>query len=305
MRLDGIRRILCPTDFSGCARAGLDMAIGLAAQYGAELMACHVLTAPSAGQGPAEVGRADPHDLIKALGVLLEPARAAGTRTRSAIVFGDAAAGIIDHAAAWPADLVIMGSHGQGAREGWSIGSVADQVVRGAPCAVLLLPASAAGRGATPAFRRVLCATDFSGPSRTAVVYGAGLAAASGGELLMLHVMEWFPEANSCQPLVAPEYGMDLSEDARDRLAQAAPEDARIARREMLVTAGRPHREILRLARQRNVDLIVLGVHARRAVDRRLPGTTISHVLRAASCPVLTVRPDAKQDRTQTAFATR
>jgi nucleotide-binding universal stress UspA family protein len=304
MRLDGIRRILCPTDFSGCARAGVDMAISLAAQYGAELMACHVLTAPSAGHVPA-VGRADPHELIKALGDLLAPARAAGTRTRAAIVFGDAAAGIIDHAAAWPADLVIMGSHGQSARKGWSIGSVADQVVRSAPCAVLLLPASAAGRCPTPAFRRVLCATDFSGPSRSAVAYGAGLAAKSGAELLMLHVMEWFPEASSGQPLVAPEYGLDLSEDASDRLAQATPEDPRIARREMLVTAGRPHREILRLSRQRDVDLIVLGVHARRAVDRRLPGTTVSHVLRAASCPVLAVRPDAKPEGTQAALATR
>jgi universal stress protein A len=121
----------------------------------------------------------------------------------------------------------------------------------------------------------------------------------------MLHVMEWFPEASSGQPLVAPEYGLDLSEDARDRLAQATPEDTRIARREMLVTAGRPHREILRLSRQRDVDLIVLGVHARRAVDRRLPGTTVSHVLRAAPCPVLAVRPDAKQERTQAALATR
>jgi len=50
------------------------------------------------------------------------------------------------------------------------------------------------------------------------------------------------------------------------------------------------YREILRVARERDVHLIVLGVHGRNPVDLMLLGSTTHHVVRAASCPVLTLR---------------
>jgi nucleotide-binding universal stress UspA family protein len=58
---------------------------------------------------------------------------------------------------------------------------------------------------------------------------------------------------------------------------------------EELVAGGQTHRQILRLACERDVDLIVLGVHGRRGIDHILPGGTLCHVVRGASCPVLVV----------------
>ena len=53
---------------------------------------------------------------------------------------------------------------------------------------------------------------------------------------------------------------------------------------------GTPYREILRLAAEREADLIVLGVHGRTAADLFFFGSTTNHVIREAGCPVLTIR---------------
>jgi nucleotide-binding universal stress UspA family protein len=53
---------------------------------------------------------------------------------------------------------------------------------------------------------------------------------------------------------------------------------------------GKSHREILRIAQERGVDLIVLGVQGRGVLDRMFFGSTTHYIIRHASCPVLTVR---------------
>ena len=57
-----------------------------------------------------------------------------------------------------------------------------------------------------------------------------------------------------------------------------------------LVTTGKPYVQILRAASERPIDLIVLGVHGRNALDRLVFGSTTEHIIRRATCPVLTVR---------------
>ena len=53
---------------------------------------------------------------------------------------------------------------------------------------------------------------------------------------------------------------------------------------------GKAYRELLRLAAERQTDLIVIGVHGRNAVDLALFGSTTNQVVRQATCPVLTIR---------------
>jgi nucleotide-binding universal stress UspA family protein len=57
-----------------------------------------------------------------------------------------------------------------------------------------------------------------------------------------------------------------------------------------MVSSGKPSREILRIAAERQSDLIVVGVHGRGAADLMFFGSTTNHVVREATCPVLTVR---------------
>jgi nucleotide-binding universal stress UspA family protein len=57
-----------------------------------------------------------------------------------------------------------------------------------------------------------------------------------------------------------------------------------------VIRHGKPYVNILNVAAERKADLIVLGVRGRSAVDRTIFGSTANHVVRAATCPVLTLR---------------
>jgi nucleotide-binding universal stress UspA family protein len=82
-----------------------------------------------------------------------------------------------------------------------------------------------------------------------------------------------------------------VHDDIRAGLQALVPGHARgCCRTEELVTVGRPHEEIVRLARDRDADLIVMGVHGRSALNLALFGSTVNQVVRHASCPVVTVR---------------
>ncbi len=80
-------------------------------------------------------------------------------------------------------------------------------------------------------------------------------------------------------------------EDARQRLKEAVPETvAAYCRVDTMVSSGKPSREILRIAAEQQTDLVVIGVQGRGAADLMFLGSTTNHVVRAATCPVLTLR---------------
>ena len=88
-----------------------------------------------------------------------------------------------------------------------------------------------------------------------------------------------------------PEYRRFLEKEGRERLhAAVGPEDRSALGVEEVLAAGKPYVEILRLAAERGCDIIVMGVHGRGPVDVALFGSTAQHVVRAAACPVITVR---------------
>jgi nucleotide-binding universal stress UspA family protein len=164
-----------------------------------------------------------------------------------------------------------------------------------ASCPVLTVPPAAAHAPATPRppYRRILCPVDFSTTSERALRYGLSLAEEAKARLTVLHVLEWFPEQEirEHRHFNVPEYRRFLEEDARRRLAEAVPEEARAWCEPVeRVECGKAYREILRVAGEEGSDLIVLGVHGRGAVDLLLFGSTANHVVRQAACPVLTVR---------------
>jgi nucleotide-binding universal stress UspA family protein len=83
----------------------------------------------------------------------------------------------------------------------------------------------------------------------------------------------------------------EYEEQARQRLKDAVPETvAAYSRVESTMVRGKPRHEIVRIATERDVDLVVMGVQGRGAVDRMLFGSTTQHVIRECACPVLTLR---------------
>lgn len=140
--------ILVPTDFSDNATQALDYAVALAAKLDATV---HVLNVIGAQMLGIELGVALTSSMVDSIleGNQQELNRLVAARAGRAkfgptvLKFGDARDSILATAAEVGADLVVMGTHGRSGLTRLVIGSVAEAVVRMAPCPVLLVRASA------------------------------------------------------------------------------------------------------------------------------------------------------------------
>jgi len=139
------------------------------------------------------------------------------------------------------------------------------------------------------ALKNILVPHDFSDTSDAAMQYAVALARTFGARLQVLHVGE---KAQLDMPAAFP-LKLDLSlEDAiREHLLKImATRDFRELKPEFEVRTGTPYLEIVRCAKDRNVDLIVMGTHGRGFVAHAVMGSVAEKVVRHAPCPVLTVR---------------
>jgi nucleotide-binding universal stress UspA family protein len=142
--------------------------------------------------------------------------------------------------------------------------------------------------------RRILVPTDFSQWSGSALTYAVAFAEKFGAEVLLLHVVQdlavFVPEAAlPAAPLVPPvEQFLRAAREALDRAAGGPVAGGVAVHPE--VAEGVPAEEIVRLARERDVDLIVMGTHGRTGLAHVLLGSVAEKVVRRAPCPVLTVR---------------
>jgi nucleotide-binding universal stress UspA family protein len=299
-----ITRILCPIDFSEYSRHALHHALGLADAYDAQVTAVHVLQMPAPVtaayplQYPAYVWTAQ--DLENLDRDLAQFVQVPGARrpVASLVAQGNAGSEIVRQASLLPADLLVMGTHGRSGFERFMLGSVAERVVRHAPCPVLTVPPKAPdAAGHEPIrYRRILCAVDFSEASLEALSEAAALARDAEGTLTVIHVVEPLPDYVPAVPgIPLTDYDRRVPEPVRTRLQEVTLEAARGLRavRE-IATAGRPHEEILRAAAEDGAALIVIGVEGRGVVDIAFFGSTANRVLRGASCPVLTSGHKAK-----------
>jgi nucleotide-binding universal stress UspA family protein len=129
------QNILIPTDFSGAAEPAVQHALTLAARAQAQILLLHVLPG-MAGPSPEDRRQATAEQWLQEL------ARQASVPVHTLVVWGDPAAEICRVAQERQSDLIAISTHSRTGRELAFIGSVADAVVRRAPCAVLLLRAS-------------------------------------------------------------------------------------------------------------------------------------------------------------------
>jgi universal stress protein A len=112
-------------------------------------------------------------------------------------------------------------------------------------------------------FRTIVCPVDFSDASLAALRHALKLAEESSAEITVLHVLEWLVEDEPGARIAGfdvPEFRRYLEKDARERLHGVVPPEARDwCRPREELTGGRPWREILRVAEERQADLVVMG----------------------------------------------
>lgn len=295
--------ILYPTDLSDVSHHAAPYAAVLAGWYGATLSVLHVVPTLESLVGPADglhaggpiVYPPTPQEIEQQMRRSLSADVPSDVTVKFDSVVGNPAVVIVDRAVSTPADLIVMGTHGRSGFDRLLSGSVTEKVLRKAPCPVLTIPPHAPAQAGGPVFKRVLCPVDFSPASQQAVGFALDLARQSNGSVTVLSVVEWLAEedlAGADVSLVA--YRQQLLDAARTRLSSLLADEPRTwCAVDEIVTAGRPYREVLRVAAERSCDLIVIGAHGRGAGALPFLGSTTPPVVRSATCPVLVVRsPD-------------
>jgi nucleotide-binding universal stress UspA family protein len=299
-----IDHILCPTDLSEASTHAIELATTLARWYKGRITAQYVYTplvtsiptlpttTPSASQ--ADIQRA--HDQTAAS---FRKALDEGVKVDVTVDLGRPEIEILERAKSLPADMIVMGTHGASGFERLVLGSVAEKVLRKAPCPVLTVPPRAQSTAVLP-FKRVLCAVDFSEASLAGFQLGSSIARQARAELTLVVVLEWpwkeppapsLDEMPSDQAAALAEYRRYLESGAIKRLESIVPEAVRTdCSLQIVIRHGKPYVEILGVADEQRVNLIVIGVRGRNPIDLALLGSTANHVVRSATCPVLTLR---------------
>jgi nucleotide-binding universal stress UspA family protein len=140
--------------------------------------------------------------------------------------------------------------------------------------------------------RTILLTTDFSETSARAFAAARSLADRFGARIEVLHV-----EDDRVSPLLVEYMAVGLESVRQRQVASASRQleefvaehlgsDAQVG---LEVCLGVPHVEIVRLAAERDVDLIVMATHGRGFISHAMMGSTTERVLRRAPCPVLVV----------------
>ncbi|MFI5339875.1 MAG: universal stress protein [Candidatus Methylomirabilales bacterium] len=141
-----IRRILFPTDFSEPAEYAWPYALTFAQEFGAEVHLVHVVTPPPRLTEAYAVDF-DPERTVQALTAeagasmdrQVEAAKSRGLIFRREVRVGVDYREIIDYATKYDIDLIVMATHGRTGLAHVLLGSVAEKVVRKAPCPVLTI----------------------------------------------------------------------------------------------------------------------------------------------------------------------
>src|SRR5579872_3833651 len=286
------KSILFPTDFSTPSERALPFAVRLARAYGATIHMLHVLP-------PQPMSCETPDALARTMETQLEYAQSEvrGLETGLAGISHDVnitrapgvSEAIEESLRTTAADLIILGTHGRTGAEKFLLGSVAEEVFRRSPIPVLTVgPRVNSAVHEPQRFHRILFATDFSPHSLAALPYAIALAQQNRTFLIMLHVMR-APEWHGGEAALGDSFEADTN-----ALAKIVPEDAQLSCCPLTVLAyGKPADRILQIAREDQVDLIVLGL--RHSIGNIGAATHLGHavshlVVARAACPVLTVR---------------
>jgi nucleotide-binding universal stress UspA family protein len=270
--------VLCAVDIDDASRRVFAYALALARSHDAKLYVLHAAS-PDVAFNHGATERVDFLNHVRSL------AEAAGVDVRVAVQRGEVAEIVLLHARARQPDVIVLGMSGGERRRGLS-GWIAERVMRDASCPTLVVPR---GPAVAHAFDRILCAVDFSPASQAAVPEALQLASNGRAHLTLLNVVTG-PDAHrrlhyGWRP--THEYYRDLGADALDKLRLLVPSPLR-SEVSTQVVVGQPAEEILRMARNIDASVIVIGASDRTRIVGRLFGKT-GTLLRDATVPLLAV----------------
>jgi nucleotide-binding universal stress UspA family protein len=308
-----LQRILCPTDFSDFSFEAIEQGAQMAKHFEAELCVLHV--APTlehtpgltpfqdfAGVDRSQLEAATREGAERELAKLIERHHLNGVRVRALAKCGSAADEIVSAAEEEHCDLIVIATHGLTGWREYIYGSVAEKVLRIARCPVLIRRVQAEEPNLTTSLpmppRKILCTTDWSEPSFSALQVAGEWATHFGAELCLLHVLE---------PMESPGLFLFREQIEEPRRLEALKQLHHVLREQLpqfasarpIVRLGSTADEIATVAEEEGADLLIIATHGASGWRSEVSGTPIEHLLfgsvttnvvRLTSCPLLTVR---------------
>jgi nucleotide-binding universal stress UspA family protein len=297
--------VLVATDFSEPSRRALCDALVLAAEQNAQLSVVHVLHSDrkyAALEDPYELNleRIAAEKEIKALVDKLGPEQKIDIALVKRGPVAEQVAALIEEK---QIDLLVIGTRGRGGLQKLALGSVAEELLRIAPCPVMTIGPKADisvithGHG----FHRILFATDFGKGSAKALPLAIAMARAQQAKLIMLHMIDPMPATSASLSAYAPAGAAademdDWEKTSRKRcvaqLQECLPVEVGLEQEiEFVVGTDFLPEGVLTASAKFKVDLIVMGANRTSSAKAaaHVPWSAVHEVVRYAPCPVLTV----------------
>ena len=296
-----VKNVLFATDFSATSEAALPYATAVCRHFGSTLHTVHVISDASLLLTTGGV------DYVS-MGTIYEDANTEAKEKLDEL--SDNFAGIphrnyVRHGQVWKSlasiieeneiDLIVLGTHGRTGLGKLLLGSVAEDILRHASCPVLTVGPKVSGRAKLPPpqnrrrdlapldleLRQIVFATDFAQSSRWVAQAAIALAEEFRSRLALVHVIEEYGELGRRPGPI---------EDSVQKLRELIPPTAPLQYApETVLEFGDPAERILKVASEREADMIVIGAHSSSNVSStHLPWSAAHHVIAHAPCPVLT-----------------
>ena len=182
--------------------------------------------------------------------------------------------------------MIVLGTHGAGRVAHGILGSTAEQILRSTSWPTLTVgPNVPPPSVETFPFRRVLYATDFTPEATHAAPFAVLFAQAFGSGIDVLNVVD-------PSEIRHPDRIADLQKRFYAALDRVVPGQAReFTDARTFIEAGEAHECILKHIRERNIDLLVLGIRKSSHLSMEMRTSSAFRLIADAACPVLTVRP--------------
>jgi nucleotide-binding universal stress UspA family protein len=280
----GLKNILFATDFSEASMKAFPYAAALGKKFGASVYACHIIkptaliaAAPQVAPDLYEVER---DAAEKELDKIVHSPLLEGVQRKSIAPMGLLGDCLIDEIANNKVDLVVAGTHG---RTGWRrllLGSAAEEICRSATCPVLTVGPEQPSLPIT--FRRILVPTDLSDESMASLPFVARLAGAYDAKVTVLHVL---PVETASNP-----DAKELSEPIRRTMIHEIGSRLKPLSMEFVIDWGYTAETILRVAQEKKIDLIAMGIRSTFLPGFNLQTSVAYRVMAESHCPVVTCR---------------
>ncbi|MFA5866773.1 MAG: universal stress protein [Actinomycetota bacterium] len=283
------KKILFPTDFSAYADKAVEYLVGMKALGVEEVIQTYILEAGE--EYPITLARKkrtlamlkDREHLFKDHGLDIKSRVELGTPYREILKMADTE----------NVSMIVIGCHGKGLFDEVIIGSVSDRVTREAKVPVLLVKfkilqdsnGTRLEQRSAGMFKKILYPTDSSPCSMSVMQYVRELKKVGCDEVIIANVVDPSTMRVKNVPNAVREMEKKLSFEKNVFLEQGI--SAKVA-----VPVGRPVDELLRLAKEERVSLIVIGSTGKGYFKQMLLGSVSENMVRHAKCPVMVVHSE-------------